>query len=113
MCRGLGIGTPAGFPHPASRCHGCTHLRAGRAGGTLGTGSAGIALLPGFSLFTFGPRLPIGALRGSGHRQRVEPPPELALGPCRGNGAKYSPGDQQSRRDRGHRAPRAHPVGER
>jgi len=74
-----GWGPPRGSP-PLSGCPGCTHLRARCTGGTLGTGSAGVTLLPGLSLFAFGTRLPVGTLRGSGRRERVEP----MLSPRRG-----------------------------
>lgn len=59
---------------------GCTHLWARCAGGTLGTGSTGVTLLSGLSLFAFGTRLPVGTLRGSSRRERIEP----TLDPCRG-----------------------------
>lgn len=50
---------------------GCTHLGAGCARGTLGTGSAGVTLLPGLSLLAFGTGLSVGTLhRGkSGHHE--------------------------------------------
>lgn len=53
---------------------GCTHLGARCARGTLGTGSAGVTLLPGLSLLAFGTRLSVGALRPgeSGRRERGE-----------------------------------------
>lgn len=74
-----------GYRHPQGSapilgCSGCTHLRARCARGTLGTGSTGVTLLPGLSLFAFGTGLPVGTLQGSGCHEWVEP----TLDPCRG-----------------------------
>lgn len=41
------------------------YLRARSAGGTLGTRSAGVTLLPGFSLLAFGTGLSVGTLMGT------------------------------------------------
>lgn len=48
---------------------GCTHLGAGCARGTLGTGSAGVTLLPGLSLLAFGTGLSVGALHHGGGKR--------------------------------------------
>lgn len=41
------------------------YLRARSAGRTLGTGSAGVTLLPRLSLLAFGTRLSVGTLMGT------------------------------------------------